>query len=605
VPHLTRSLMRATTWLMLALGLVYGLTLVPGIGPTGYSTAIDWWLNMTVDGLVIVVVALRTLVDRRDRAAWSFMTAGLITAFAASTAYFAYYQHLDPIPSPSWADVGWLLFYVLLAIGLFLRLRSRARRLPFSISLDGLIAGLTAAAVAETYVDGAHVPLGDAGFATLNTAYPVTDLLLLALAVAALATLGLRAGWSWWLLCASFVVFFVTDTFYADLAARDAYVGGEPVDFGWLLARLLLAGAALASLRPAESRTVNLEGASVLVLPGVCGLAVLILFYDGIHPEITPFASIVALCAGVLIVGRTALTFRELRVLTEARQRALSERLVEAQDDERARIAADVHDDSIQALAAVDLRLGALRNRLRQSAPEEAAGVAAAMEAVHGAGVRLRSLLFELETPVLDAELSDGLRDAAAQLFEDSGVTWSVEQRGRAPLPRQVRVSAYRIAREAMVNALKHAHAGRVVVTVDATDRGVEVRVVDDGVGTASTTSTQSGRRHSGVVGMRDRALASGGWWRTGPGPGGVGTAVSFFLPATGAARAHDASRRSVLGGQQAADDVGRAGHADHEMAQHAPAQQSRQIAGDGALDEVGRAARGEHRHPRGGVRLR
>jgi signal transduction histidine kinase len=496
-----------------------------------------------------------------------------------------------------------LLFYVLLGIGLFLRLRTRARRLPFSISLDGLIAGLTAAALAETYVDGAHVPLGGAGFATLNTAYPITDLLLLALAVAALTTLGLRAGLSWWLLCASFVVFFVTDVIYADLVARDAYVGGEPVDFGWLLARLLLAGAALASLRSAESRTVNLEGASVLVLPGVCGLAVLFLLYDGIYPEITPFASAVALCAGVLMIGRTALTFRELRELTEARQRALSERLVEAQDDERARIAADVHDDSIQALAAVDLRLGALRNRLRDRAPEEAAGVESAMDAVHAAGVRLRSLLFELETPVLDAELSDGLRDAAAQLFEDSGVEWSVEQRGRAPLPRQVRVSAYRIAREAMVNALKHAQASRVTVTVDATDSGVEVHVVDDGTGVLSP-AVPSTRRHSGVVGMRDRALASGGWWRSGSGPGGIGTDVAFLLPVTAGA----AGSRSTVGAlrdEQAADDIGRAGDAHHEMAEHAPAEQRGEVAGHGALEEVGRAAGGQHGRPRGGIRLR
>ena len=224
------------------------------------------------------------------------------------------------------------------------------------------------------------------------------------------------------------------------------------------------------------------------------------------------------------MVGRTALTFRELRVLTEARQRALSERLVEAQDDERARIASDVHDDSIQALAAVDLRLGALRNRLRDRAPQEAVAVETAMDAVHGAGVRLRSLLFELETPVLDADLADGLRDTAAQLFEDSDVGWAVEERGRSPLPQQVRVSAYRIAREAMVNALKHAEASRVTVTVDATDRGVAVQVLDDGKGADNAPAARSGRRHSGVVGMRDRALASGGRWRTGPGPGGVST---------------------------------------------------------------------------------
>jgi signal transduction histidine kinase len=536
VPHLTSALMRVTTWLMLVLGAVYAVTLLPGVRQApGYQAAVDWWLNMTVDALVILVLALRTVIDRRDRAAWLLMTVGLVAAFAGSTAYYAYYQHLDSDPRTTWADAGWLLFYVLLALGLVLRLRSRARSMPFSLSLDGMIAGLTAAALAENYLDGAEITFHGDNAATLTTAYPIADLLLLALAVAAIAMLGVGAGWSWWLLCASFVTFFLTDVIYAGLVARDAYVGGEPIDAGWLVARLLLVGAALASLHRTESRMVDLEGVSVLVLPGVCGLAVLGLLFHGSQTGIDPFAAIVALCAGVLMVGRTALTFRELRVLTEARQRALSERLVEAQDDERARIAADVHDDSIQALAAVDLRLGALRNRLRERAPEEAAGVETVMDSVHGAGVRLRHLLFELETPVLDAELSDGLRDAAAQIFEESDVAWSVEERGQAPLPQQVRVSAYRIAREAMVNVRKHAEARHVTVTVDATGGGVEVHVVDDGRGAVRTASARSGRRHSGVVAMRDRALASGGWWRSEPGPDGVGTAVSFFLPVSGA----------------------------------------------------------------------
>ncbi len=305
------------------------------------------------------------------------------------------------------------------------------------------------------------------------------------------------------------------------------------------------------------------------------------------------------------MVGRTALTFRELRALTEARQRALSERLVEAQDDERARIAADVHDDSVQALAAVDLRLGALRNRLRAQAPEEAAGVETVMDAVHGASVRLRSLLFELETPVLDASLTDGLRDAAAQVFEDGDVAWSVEERGQAHLPQQVRVSAYRIAREAMVNARKHARARHVTVTVDATGRGVEVHVVDDGRGVDATASARSGRRHSGVVAMRDRALASGGWWRSRPGPGGVGTAVSFFLPLPGAGVAGGPSAGPGLRVEQAADEVGRAGHAHDEVALHAPAQQHGEVAGEGHLEQVGGSPDRQHARPRRRVRLR
>src|SRR3712207_4057833 len=218
MPHSTTSLMRTTTWLMLALGAVYAVSLVPGVRPTpGYQAALDGWLNMTVDALVILVLALRVTADRRDRAAWLFMTVGLVAAFAGSTTYFAYYQHLDPIPSPSWADAGWLVFYTLLAIGLVLRLRTRARSMPFSLSLDGLIAGLTAAALAENYVEGAAVPLGGDDVTPLTAAYPIADLILLALAVAALAILGRGAGWSWWLLCASFVTFFVTDAIYAGL----------------------------------------------------------------------------------------------------------------------------------------------------------------------------------------------------------------------------------------------------------------------------------------------------------------------------------------------------------------------------------------------------
>ena len=598
MPLSTTALLRTTTWLTLALGTVYAVTLVPGVRPTpGYRPALDWWLNMTVDGLVVLVLVLRVLVDRRDRAAWLFMAAGLVAAFAGSTAYYAHYQHLDPVPSPSWADAGWLLFYGLLAVGLVLRLRTRTRSMPFSLSLDGLIAGLTAAALAENYVDGADVPLGEDGVGTLTTAYPLADLLLLALAVAALAMLGRGAGTSWWLLGASFVTFFVTDAIYAGLVDRGAYVDGDPVDLGWLLARVLLVGAALASLRSAESRTVDLEGVTVLVLPGVCGLAVLGLLFHGSLAGISPVAAVLALVAGVLMVGRTALTFRELRVLTEARQRALSERLVEAQDDERARIAADVHDDSVQALAAVDLRLGALSNRLRDRAPEEAAGVETVVDAVHGAAVRLRHLLFELETPVLDASLTDGLRDAAAQVFEDGDVAWSVEERGQAPLPQQVRVSAYRIAREAMVNARKHARATHVTVTVDATARGVQVHVVDDGRGVDHTASARSGRRHSGVVAMRDRALASGGWWRSRPGPGGTGTAVSFSLPVP--------TTSVPSAGKQPAEQVGRAGHGHDEMAPHARAQQDGEVAGDGPLEQVAGSAGRQHPRPRRRVRLR
>ena len=580
----------------LALGALYAALLVPALRPDeGSWPLVDVWLNMLVDGCVIAVVALRAALDRRDRPAWLLLAAGLAAAFAASTAWYGWLRWQDPVPSPSVADAGWLLFYVLLAAGLLQLLRTRVRSMLRSAWLDGLIAGLTVAALADAFLDGAAVPTGQDALAGVAAAYPVADLVLLAIGVAALAVLGRTAGPSWWLLCSAFVTFSVTDALYAAQAELGTYEPGHPVDVGWLLARLLLAAAAVSSLRePARQR--DLEGAAVLALPGACAVAVLVLLASGTWQPLTPASTVLALCAGLAMVVRTAFTFRELRLLTEGRQQALMGRLVEAQDDERARIAADVHDDSLQALAAVDLRLGSLRRRLAQSAPAEALAVQPVLDTVHSAGVRLRSLLFELEAPVLDTDLADALRDAAAHLFEDSGTGWTVLERGTGPLPKATRVSAYRIAREALVNVRKHARAAEVVVTVDVTGDGVRVEVADDGVGVQATTGAPSGRRHSGVVAMRDRATASRGWWRSGPGEDGAGTAVVFWLPTAGAtSSAHE----------QPAQDLRGSGDRDDELSLQAPAEQRRELVGDQPLEHVAGTARGDHPHPGRGVRLR
>ena len=587
----------------LALGLLYGAMLVPGVRPVeGYSQAIDVWLNLTVDACVIAVVLLRASAVRRDRTGWLFMGLGLTVAFGASLAYFVHFQHLDPIPSPSLSDAGWLGFYVLLCIGLLLLLHVRVRRMLRSVWLDGAIAGLTAAALAEAYVDGAVVPWGNDEVTGMATLYPLADLLLLAIGVAALAILGRGAALHWWLLCLSFVTFAITDSLYAEQVALGTYEPSDPVDAGWLLARLLLAAAAVASLRR-RGRPRDLDGAAILVLPGLCALALLAVLFHATRTTLTPAASGLALAGGVAIIARTAFTFRELRLLTEGKQRALMGRLVEAQDDERARIAADVHDDSLQALAAVDMRLGALRRRLTQHAPAEVPGVANVAETVHAAAVRLRHLLFELETPVLEQGLPDALREAAGHLFQDSGVQWTVEERGAAALPTSTRVSAYRIAREAMVNVLKHARAGHVEVLVAVDSRGVEVHVVDDGVGVQADATVGSGRRHSGVVGMRDRAVASGGWWRS-EGVDDGGTHVSFFLPTAGTSP-REGAVPAASAGEQPPEDVGRAGNADDELTTGAPAQHRREVGGDGALDQVAGAAGGEHPLPGGRVGLR
>lgn len=219
-----------------------------------------------------------------------------------------------------------------------------------------------------------------------------------------------------------------------------------------------------------------------------------------------------------------------LRQLAEQRQTLLA-RLVQAQEDERARIAEDVHDDSVQALAAVELRLGLLRREVDQAAPALVPGVDVLADTVTSAAGRLRNLLFDLESPALETDLRTALREAAGYLFDGSGVSWSMTGVDPLDLPAATRVTAYRIAKEALVNARKHAGARQVTVDLGEDDDGVVVTVSDDGVGFDPELERGRARPgHHGLTNMSDRAEVAGGRLQVRRPPTG-GTEVRVWLP--------------------------------------------------------------------------
>jgi signal transduction histidine kinase len=210
-------------------------------------------------------------------------------------------------------------------------------------------------------------------------------------------------------------------------------------------------------------------------------------------------------------------------------------RLVDAQDAERARIAADVHDDPVQAVAAVDLRMGLLRRRLREQAPALLPELDGLQETLGAATDRLRSLLFDLEPPDLSASgLAGALLRATDEIFEGTGVEAHVDGSDEPAMPEATRAVAYRIAKEALVNALKHAHAHQVRVELSGVEGGLKVDVHDDGVGPGPAVGA-SAPGHRGVSGMRDRATLAGGQCTVGDSPLG-GTLVSLWLPGPSAA---------------------------------------------------------------------
>jgi len=243
----------------------------------------------------------------------------------------------------------------------------------------------------------------------------------------------------------------------------------------------------------------------------------------------------------------------ELEHLADERQHLL-DRLVQAQEDERARIAADVHDDSVQALAAVELRLGLLRRQLEGAPPSLLATAESLAGTVSEAIGRLRNLLFDLESPAVEADLATALDVAAANTFEDR-LTWRVVGDTDLDVPQGQRVTAYRIAKEAMANVVRHADARTVVISLAGSGAGFEVVVEDDGRGFDPTT-VEPRPGHLGIPAMADRATIAGGRLELERRTQG-GTRVRLWLPATGAPADPGGDLGGVPGADPGGDPVG------------------------------------------------
>jgi PAS domain S-box-containing protein len=218
---------------------------------------------------------------------------------------------------------------------------------------------------------------------------------------------------------------------------------------------------------------------------------------------------------------------RSLDVLrrTMEDRRKLMLRLEDAQEEERRRIASDIHDDSIQVMSAADIRAQSLVRRIDD--PDLRAEAEELRETIRAAVERLRHLLFELRPPALDRE---GLVSALRAYASDVRPPPEVVDRLRSEPPPDIRAILFRVAQEAIANARKHAEAGSITVTLSTEDGGVRVVVADDGSGFDLSALETPEPGHIGLATMIERAELAGGHCRILSEPGG-GTTVVAWVP--------------------------------------------------------------------------
>lgn len=254
--------------------------------------------------------------------------------------------------------------------------------------------------------------------------------------------------------------------------------------------------------------------------------------------------SVLDTMAGNLSLGLDRLTQRDRLRRIDGQRLELFRRLLDVQERERRQIADDVHDDSVQALAALQLRTSLLEHQVGSDRPEIIDGFAQLEGELDRVMASLRNLIFDLEPVSTSTVLTDVVAEVLDRALLDEVevrrvvVDWSAAPVGDdlalLDLPPELRGQAARILKEALRNVGRHARASSVTVTITPDPDGVEIALADDGVGPVQGEMTRSAPGHRGVSGMIDQAALSGGWCRLER--EGDRTTLRFWLPRTGPA---------------------------------------------------------------------
>lgn len=209
--------------------------------------------------------------------------------------------------------------------------------------------------------------------------------------------------------------------------------------------------------------------------------------------------------------------------------RALSNRMAEERQDERKAIAGYLHDDLAQVLYRMSLHLDISDRHIENEDPDKVREELEALRVSRDRAMELvRALIKDLHRSPLGREgLKEALRSYAQEVHKDTGIR--IETRLQdAPMAAPVQLLCYHVAREAVMNAVKHSEAGTITISLRPTADGARLSVSDDGNGFDVEAGEPEG--HFGLTMMRERAQVSGGTFSIESTPG-EGTTVTAEFP--------------------------------------------------------------------------
>jgi len=300
---------------------------------TGASWGVDVgrvFNTWVFSGMVLAASGMclaRARLVENDRLAWSVLGAGMASWGVASVYWSLFLKHLDAAPYPSVADLLYLAFYPAAYIALMLLARRHLRTIGPSVWLDGLIGMSSVGAVGAAFVVPSVVADtgGSSAVVATNLAYPLGDLLLIALVVGVFALTSWRPGRNWLLIGGGLVLLAIADSIYLYRVANGTFVEGQLLDAVWPAGMVLLAIAAWQTAPRAA--TFRSQTWPVLVVPSLFSLASLGVLIYGNTANINLGALVLAAVTIIAALVRLALSYREARALSETRRQATTDEL--------------------------------------------------------------------------------------------------------------------------------------------------------------------------------------------------------------------------------------------------------------------------------------
>jgi len=222
---------------------------------------------------------------------------------------------------------------------------------------------------------------------------------------------------------------------------------------------------------------------------------------------------------------------------TNQRMRAISNHALDAQEDERKRIARTLHDDTGQALSSLIFNL----ERIEQQLPPELAGERAKLQAsrllANETLQNLRKIVYGLRPAILDdLGLVPAIRWYARANLEPAAIHFNLHAPSDLqPLPPRLATTLFRIAQEAINNIVRHSKAQTATITLVTNPGEINLQIEDDGQGFSVHTTSQDAlqQRHWGLLGIEERVALVGGDVHIASEPG-KGTLIQVSVPLPG-----------------------------------------------------------------------